>query len=341
MPDERTRVMRRRLARRVAAGRGAHAREERDPRDLDPPPEGPPGRERSVRQGRAARGWPSSSCRSRSARPSTAACARSTSSTARSRSVERVIAHHALNWPEARRLMTVPGVEPDRRRDVPGRGRRHPPLPRPAQAGRLPRPGPEGPPVRRRARRATARSPSKAPLRSAHALVEASWSAVRQPGPLRAFYRRVRARRGHQIAIVAAARKLAVPVLVPALARTGLRLRPALADAPRSSAGWRSPPARRAGKTATASGSPPPAPRRRTRPRPPGRSTPTRRPSATAKPPARSRRARARHRGAHHNSPLRAKPRGRPQAPDVCASLRQSLAPTRTIPQEAPTSKPT
>jgi transposase len=42
-----------------------------------------------------------------------------------------------------------------------------------------------------------------------HALVEASWSAVRQPGPLRAFYQRVRARRGHQIAIVGAARKLA------------------------------------------------------------------------------------------------------------------------------------
>jgi transposase len=41
------------------------------------------------------------------------------------------------------------------------------------------------------------------------ALVEASWSAVRQPGPMRAFYQRVRARRGHQIAIVAAARKLA------------------------------------------------------------------------------------------------------------------------------------
>jgi hypothetical protein len=46
-----------------------------------------------------------------------------------------------------------------------------------------------------------------APARNA--LVEASWSAVRQPGPLRAFYERVRARRGHQIAIVGAARKLA------------------------------------------------------------------------------------------------------------------------------------
>jgi transposase len=42
-----------------------------------------------------------------------------------------------------------------------------------------------------------------------HALVEASWSVVRQPGPLRAFYQRIRARRGHQVAVVAAARKLA------------------------------------------------------------------------------------------------------------------------------------
>ena len=42
-----------------------------------------------------------------------------------------------------------------------------------------------------------------------HALVEASWSTVRQPGPIRAFYRRIKARRGHQVAVVAAARKLA------------------------------------------------------------------------------------------------------------------------------------
>src|SRR3954471_22681590 len=42
-----------------------------------------------------------------------------------------------------------------------------------------------------------------------HALVEASWSAVRNPGPLHAFYQRIRARRGHQVAITASARKLA------------------------------------------------------------------------------------------------------------------------------------
>jgi transposase len=41
-------------------------------------------------------------------------------------------------------------------------------------------------------------------------LVEAAWVAAKIPGPLRAFYERVRARRGMQIAVVATARKLAV-----------------------------------------------------------------------------------------------------------------------------------
>lgn len=41
-------------------------------------------------------------------------------------------------------------------------------------------------------------------------LVEAAHSAVRTPGPLRAFYQRVKARRGTQIASVAVARKLAI-----------------------------------------------------------------------------------------------------------------------------------
>lgn len=41
-------------------------------------------------------------------------------------------------------------------------------------------------------------------------LVEAAWVAVKTPGPLRAFYERIRSRRGMQIAVVATARKLAV-----------------------------------------------------------------------------------------------------------------------------------
>jgi hypothetical protein len=42
------------------------------------------------------------------------------------------------------------------------------------------------------------------------ALVEAAASVIRQPGPMHAYYQRLRARRGHQIAVVAVARKLAV-----------------------------------------------------------------------------------------------------------------------------------
>jgi hypothetical protein len=41
--------------------------------------------------------------------------------------------------------------------------------------------------------------------------------------------------------------------------------------------------------------------------------------------------ARARHRSAHTSGPQRAKPRGRLKAPDVCASLRQSSAPTQNL----------
>jgi transposase len=41
-------------------------------------------------------------------------------------------------------------------------------------------------------------------------LVEAAWAAVKTPGPLRAFYERIRSRRGMQVAVVATARKLAV-----------------------------------------------------------------------------------------------------------------------------------
>jgi transposase len=43
-----------------------------------------------------------------------------------------------------------------------------------------------------------------------HTLTEAALLTIRAPGPMRAFYERVRARRGHQIATVAVARKLAV-----------------------------------------------------------------------------------------------------------------------------------
>lgn len=41
-------------------------------------------------------------------------------------------------------------------------------------------------------------------------LVETAWAAAEAPGPLHAFFVRIRARRGHHVAAVAVARKLAV-----------------------------------------------------------------------------------------------------------------------------------
>jgi transposase len=122
--------------------------------------------------------------------------------------VERLIAEAALQSPEIKRLMTVPGVnvivaasflaaigEVQRfhsARNLVGYLGLDP---RVSQSGASP---------------AThGRISKQGSTRARHALVEACWSAVRQPGPIKAFYERIRARRGHRIAIVAAARKLA------------------------------------------------------------------------------------------------------------------------------------
>ena len=123
--------------------------------------------------------------------------------------VDRLIAQQALGWPEIRRLMTVSGVnlvcaasflaaigEPSRfltsRKMVAYLGLD----PKVRQSGEAP---------------ARSGQISKRGSASARwALVEAAWSVVKQPGPLRAFYERTRARRGHGKAIVATARKLTV-----------------------------------------------------------------------------------------------------------------------------------
>jgi transposase len=122
--------------------------------------------------------------------------------------VDQLIATEALSWPEVKRLMTVPGVNvtvaatfiaaigdirrfPDRRKLTAYLGLD----PRVRQSGNAP---------------ANHGHISKQGSNSArHALVEACWSTVRQPGPIAAFYARVKAKRGHSIAIVASARKLA------------------------------------------------------------------------------------------------------------------------------------
>jgi len=63
-----------------------------------------------------------------------------------------------------------------------------------------------------------------------HALVEAAWSVVRQPGPLRAFYQRIRARRGHPSRRCRGGPQARLPVLVHAHPQRGLRLPAALTD---------------------------------------------------------------------------------------------------------------
>ena len=122
--------------------------------------------------------------------------------------VEALIAAEALSWPEVKRLMTVPGVNvivaatfmaaigdirrfPDRRKLTGYLGLD----PRVRQSG-------VGPASHGRISKQGSAS-------ARHALVEASWSTVRQPGPIAGFYGRIKARRGHSIAIVASARKLA------------------------------------------------------------------------------------------------------------------------------------
>jgi transposase len=122
--------------------------------------------------------------------------------------VERLIALDAPAWPDVKRLMTVPGVNvivaATFLAAVGDIGRF-------ASSRKLVGYLGLDPKVRQSGESAAKHGhiSKQGSATGRHALVEAAWSAVRQPGPLRAFYQRVRSRRGHQIAIVAAARKLA------------------------------------------------------------------------------------------------------------------------------------
>ncbi len=122
--------------------------------------------------------------------------------------IEKVIAKEALASAEVRRLMTIPGMNiitasafmaaigeigrfPDRRKLV-------------GYLGLDPKVRESGTTAASRARISKQGSAA-----GRYALVEASWSVILAPGPMRAFFERIRARRGHQAAIVAVARKLA------------------------------------------------------------------------------------------------------------------------------------
>ena len=123
--------------------------------------------------------------------------------------VERLICQEALKSRQVRRLLTVPGVNVicaavflaavgDIKRF---KGSRQVVAylgldPRVYQSGSAPARG--------------GRISKQGSPQARWALVEAARSVARQPGPLHAFYERIRARKGHNAAVVAVARKLAV-----------------------------------------------------------------------------------------------------------------------------------
>lgn len=123
--------------------------------------------------------------------------------------VERDVACIALDDANVRRLMTIPGIDM-----VVAVGMM-------AAIGRIDRfAAPEklvaylglNPSVRQSGdgRAHHGRITKRGSSHARHLLVEAAWQTVRSPGPMRAFYERVRARRGTHVAAVAVARKLAV-----------------------------------------------------------------------------------------------------------------------------------
>jgi transposase len=123
--------------------------------------------------------------------------------------LDREIARLALQWPEVLRLMTVPGVNVQtaaafmasigdvRRFSSPRKLVSYLGLdPRVRQSG-------NGPARHGRISKAGASE-------ARHMLGEVAWKVMQTPGPLRAFFARVRARRGPQVAATATARKLTV-----------------------------------------------------------------------------------------------------------------------------------
>lgn len=121
--------------------------------------------------------------------------------------IERELARFAAGSAEARRLMTVPGVAMVTAVTFL------------AQVGEIERfASPKqlvgylglDPRVRQSGNGAafTGRISKEGASLVRHVMVEAAHAGIRSPGPLRAFYERVRSRRGHAIAVVASARKM-------------------------------------------------------------------------------------------------------------------------------------
>ena len=143
--------------------------------------------------------------------------------------VERELANQALDSEEIRRLMTVPGVSlVSAASFVAAVGEIHrfgSPKKLVSYLGLDPRVRQSGESPARHGRISKQGSPE-----ARHMLCEAAWVLIRTPGPPRAFYQRVRERRGAQIALVATARKLSV-LFWHLLTKGGLRVPAAHAHA--------------------------------------------------------------------------------------------------------------
>jgi transposase len=123
--------------------------------------------------------------------------------------LERGIAEHALGSDAIKRLMTVPGVSLMTASTfiaaVGDIRRFHEPPKLVSYLGLDPRVRQSGSGAARHGRIS-----KQGASQVRQMLAEAAFVAVSTAGPMRAFYERIRVRRGHQIAIVAVARKLAV-----------------------------------------------------------------------------------------------------------------------------------
>jgi transposase len=122
--------------------------------------------------------------------------------------LDRAIARQAVGSPEIKRLMTIPGVDvitaSALHAAIGDVGRFESPRHLVAYLGLDPKVRQSGSQEARLGRI------SKRGSRNARRVLgEAAWVAIESPGPLRAFFERLQARRGKQIAIVAVARKLA------------------------------------------------------------------------------------------------------------------------------------
>jgi transposase len=123
--------------------------------------------------------------------------------------VERDVAIEAIDDPIAARLMSVPGIDVIVAMSI---------VAAVGDFSRFPDPNSLvcylglNPKVRQSGNAAAnhGRITKAGPAQARGMLVEAAFSASRAPGPLRAFYRRVKDRRGFQVATVAVARKMTV-----------------------------------------------------------------------------------------------------------------------------------